>query len=107
MVHITLIDAQSLGTMHRVVSGAYFSGLYAGSGFTIAELEDSYITSTMPSVCHSVKSFHFMNHMGVSCLLIRPISSTSLIRLGYCMRTKSSSMESPSILSVLWSICET
>src|SRR6266436_9278920 len=107
MAHIMLINAQSLGTMHQVDSGAYFLGLYAGSGFTITESEDSYITLTMPSVCHSVKSFHFMNHMGISCLLIRPVSSTSLIRLGYCTRTKSSSMESPSRLSVLWSICKT
>src|SRR5258705_11863933 len=107
MVHIMLIDVQSLGTVHWVDSGAYFSGSYAGSGFMITELEDSYIMLTMPSVCHSVKSFHFMNHMGISCLLIRPVSSTSLIRLGYHMRTKSSSMESPSRLLVLWLICET
>src|SRR5258707_2435984 len=82
----------SLEIAHPVTYGASSLGLCVGLRSMNVELTVFFTTSTMPSTYHSATNYLSTHLMGISCLQIRLISSSSSTKSECCMKIRSSCM---------------
>src|SRR5260370_17694092 len=87
-----LTGVQYLGIGHPAIVGVCSLAWYVGSLSMSAKLVTSYTMSMMLFQFHSPMISHSTSHMIISCRHRKSISSNSLTKLAYHMRTLNSSM---------------